>query len=158
MKKLAVALTAVTLIFSLSSCTQVAEQVAENAIGGDVEINEDGVTVTDENGNSISGGSNAKLPASWPAEVPAFDGTLISSAAQSSDNSHVAIWTSQEAAATTFENYKTALQDAGFSTVIFEGNASEVYTYSATGNGYEVSLQVGAAGGDTSVTLLVKKI
>ena len=88
-KSLVAALVTPALAFALTGCgagDDVAEKLTEKAVeeaaGGDtdVDIEDDGVTVTDENGEEASIGTT--LPDTFPVDdVPLVEGTVISATA-----------------------------------------------------------------------------
>jgi hypothetical protein len=74
---------AATLAFGIAGCGNAAEELTERAIeegtGGDVEIGDDGVTITDEEGNEVAIGDAAEVPETWPDDVPVPTGSIVSS-------------------------------------------------------------------------------
>ena len=144
----------------LASCGGIAEnaaeQAAEAAVGGDVDINDEGVTVTDDEGNEMAIGEGVSLPDTWPAEVPAFDGGTLSMVTVQKDGSANAMWqvdgTAEEAAAA----YGATLEAAGYtseSTSNIEGMMGGDYT----GNGYTVNVVSLAADNETTLMVTATK-
>lgn len=88
-KPLVAAASAVLLSLSVAGCgaaeDEIAEKLTEEAVeaagdGTEVDIEDDGVTVTDENGDEASIGT--EMPDSFPADdVPLVEGTVISATA-----------------------------------------------------------------------------
>jgi hypothetical protein len=156
------ALASVALILTpaLASCGQVAEkaaeQAAEQAIGGDVDVTDGGVTVTDEDGNQMAAGENVTIPDNWPAEVPVYDGGTLQVVTVQADGSASAMWatdgTPQEAATA----YAEALTSAGF-TEDSTSNMGGMIVNMYTGNGFEVSLNALDADGTTNLMVTVQK-
>ncbi|MDA3022209.1 MAG: hypothetical protein O2943_06030 [Actinomycetota bacterium] len=90
------AIAAVTLFVTpaLAACgesaEQAAEQIAENAMGGEVDIEEGNVTITDDQGNEMVAGADVALPENWPLPVP-DSGTLAMATVQT-DGTAYAMW------------------------------------------------------------------
>ncbi len=145
----------------LTSCggaaQQAAEEAAGNAIGGDVDINEDGVTVQDSAGNNITIGEDVALPDNWPAELPAYDGGKLASVMVAGDGSSInAIWMTDEDAATAAAAYGATLEAAGFTS----GTATNAEGMSGgdyTGNGYTVNVVALKGDGQTSLMINAEK-
>jgi len=88
-KALVAATSAVFLSLSVAGCgaaeDEIAEKLTEEAVeaagdGTEVDIEDDGVTVTDENGDEASIGT--EMPDSFPVDdVPLVEGTVISATA-----------------------------------------------------------------------------
>lgn len=153
---MAALIAAVTILPSVAACGQAAEQAAEQAVeqavGGDVDLDDGSVTVTDDEGNEMAIGEDVSLPDSWPADVPTYDGGSLAMVSVEGDGSAGASWmtdaTPEEAAAA----YGAALLDAGYteeSTTNMGGMVVNEYT----GNGYTVSIMSADAGEQTSLTV-----
>lgn len=129
---------------------QAAEQAAEEALGGDVDITDEGVTVTDDEGNEVAMGENVSLPDNWPAEIPVYDGGTLQMVSVQADGSATAMWmtdaTPQEAA----DAYGAALTSAGY-TADSNSNLGGMITGQYTGNGYSVGVNSLEADGQTTV-------
>jgi ABC-type Fe3+-hydroxamate transport system substrate-binding protein len=147
------------LALTLAGCGQAAEQAAEvaaeQALGGegqDVEITDEGVTVTDEEGNNVAIGENVAVPDNWPADVPLYDGGTLQMISVQADGSALAMWqvegTPEEAVAA----YTAALESAGY-TQDTTANMGGMITERYLGNGLEVSLQALDVDGTTSLTV-----
>lgn len=136
---------------------QAAEEAAGNAIGGNVDINSDGVTVEDSAGNNITIGDDVTLPDNWPSEVPTYDAGKLSSVMVAGDGSSVqAMWTTDATPEDAAKAYGDALLAAGFTagtTTNVEGMTGGDYT----GNGYAVNVAVIAAEGQTTVLVNASK-
>lgn len=91
-----------------------AEEAVEGAIGGDVDISDDSMTVTDAEGNEMAVGSDITIPDTWPAEVPLFDGTLSVASVQA-DGTAYAMWTTDLDASSAADTYGESLATAGYS-------------------------------------------
>ena len=68
------------LVLSLAGCSCVAQKVAETATGVKVDQNGNNVTVTGQNGTASLSSKEGKLPDGMPSDVPAYAGTIKSSA------------------------------------------------------------------------------
>lgn len=87
---------AVALIFTLSGCGAIkdkagemlAEKVAGELLGGDIDLDSDGgkITITDEDGQSVTLGTT-DLPDGWPddAVMPSLEHTIVSSVSSPAD-------------------------------------------------------------------------
>jgi hypothetical protein len=151
-------LAAATLLLSpaLAGCGQAAETVAENAMenalsGADVNIEDDSVTITDDQGNQMAAGENIALPDNWPAEVPAFDGGTLSIVTVSPDGVYAA-WTTDGSAQEVADAYGASLEDAGY-TVGTQGNAAGSIFREYKGNGWIVTIS--SAESDSETMLMV---
>ena len=73
------------LVFSLAGCSFVAQKAVEGATGVKVDQNGSNVTVTGKNGTASLSSKEGKLPDGLPSDVPAYAGTIKSSAAIATD-------------------------------------------------------------------------
>jgi hypothetical protein len=90
MKWVAVLIVGALLVVGLGGCSCVSNQIAKTAVQNatGVKVNEGGksVTVTGKNGQTATLSSQeGKLPEGLPSDVPAYSGTIKSSAAISTD-------------------------------------------------------------------------
>lgn len=141
----------------LTGCGQAAEKAVEEGVeqgtGGDVNIEDDGLTFKDEQGNELSLGGQAALPASWPASVPTPGGQLMLGTA-SADGATNGVWTIDEGIGAAYGDYASALAAAGFTaqdTFEIEGGRTARFT----GTGYEVTVVAAESGGTTSLNVSV---
>ena len=155
----AVAVAALALSPALAACGQaaeeVAEQAAEQAIGGDVEVNDDGVTVTDEEGNEVAIGEDVAVPDTWPSEVPLYEGGTLQMVSVQADGAATAMWLADGTPAEVAADYGAALEEAGF-TADSESNMGGMVVNSYTGNGLTVSMQVLESDGQTSLMVIAE--
>lgn len=78
-------LLAASLLLALTGCQKIKDKLAhkaeesavEAASGGDVKVSSGGVTVTTDKGTVAM---DNKLPADWPADLPAYPGATIKAA------------------------------------------------------------------------------
>jgi len=154
---LAIAL-AVPALAGCSSAVQGAvEKAAGQAIGGNVDINSNGLSVTDSNGNQVQIGSDVTMPDNWPAAVPKFDGGKLTSVMVAGDGASVnAMWSTDASAADAAKAYGDALTSAGF-TQDQTTNAGGVESSQYSGNGYTVNMVVSSAGDGTTVLVNAEK-
>ena len=147
------------LALTLAGCGQAAEQAAEiaaeQALGGegqDVEFNDEGVTVTDDEGNEMAIGENVAVPDNWPADVPLYDGGTLQMIAVQADGSAIAMWQVDGAPADVVAAYSASLEAAGY-TQDTTSNMGGMIVEQYTGNGMTVSLQSLDVDGATSLTV-----
>lgn len=91
----------------------VAEQAVEGAMGGDVDISDNSMTMTDAEGNEMAVGEGVSVPASWPADVPLFDGELTMVTVQA-DGTAYAMWMIEDAPEAAADTYGAQLEGAGY--------------------------------------------
>jgi hypothetical protein len=133
------------------------EKAAGDAIGGNVDINSNGLSLTDSNGNQVQLGENVTMPGNWPADVPQFAGGKLVSVMVAGDGASAnAMWTTDTATADAAKAYADALTGAGF-TQDQNANAAGAETGQYSGNGYTVNVIVSGSGGTTSVLVNAEK-
>lgn len=140
----ACAAAALGLALALAGCGSAGENAAEQAIeaenpGTDVELDGDGVKVTDEEGNTSEFGTGADLPDGWPEVVPVPAGEVTFSS-QSGGDFTVGV-TADGSAQDVYNAWKSDLEGAGFTekdAANFGGN----YLGTFTGNGYDVGYTI----------------
>lgn len=140
---------------ALASCgdaiQQGAEQLAEGAVGGNVDITDEGVTIEGEGGENLSMGSNLALPDSWPPDVPAFEGGSLSVVSVSGGSAN-AMWTYDGTGDDALAAYRSALESAGY-VIETESTIGGLTVINARGNGYGVDATIGEVAGQTSITV-----
>lgn len=102
-------------ILALTGCGSATESIIENQTGTEIETNEDGIKITDGQGDSFQTGEDIDVPDSWPSNVPLYDGTLTSAIAAGGGVS--LIWTTDAGVAEAFDTYSADLESAGFKPV-----------------------------------------
>jgi hypothetical protein len=133
------------------------EKAAGDAIGGNVDINDNGLSVTDSNGNQVQIGEDVTMPDNWPAEVPQFSGGKLASVMVAGDGASVnAMWTTDASVADAAKAYDEALIGAGF-TQDQTTSAADAVSNSYSGNGYTITLIVGGSDGQTTVLVNAEK-
>lgn len=147
---------AVTLIAipSLAACgestEQAAEQIAENAMGGDVDIEEDSVTITDEQGNEMVAGADIALPENWPLPVP-NSGSLAMATVQT-DGTAYAMWVGDGSAKKAADDYGQLLVAEGYA-LTQETNLDGAIMRDYSAMGMFVSVVVGETEGETTIAV-----
>jgi len=140
------AATALLLSPGLAGCGQAVEKAAEIAAEqglegvGDVDINEDVVTLTDDEGNEAAIGENVPIPDSWPSAVPLYDGGQVAMVSVNAEEGAMIMWRIELSATDAADAYAALLEDAGF-TEDSTTNAGGMIISQYTGNGYTISLQ-----------------
>jgi hypothetical protein len=137
-----------------SSVEQAAEQAAEQALGGDVTIDDESMTFTDEEGNEIAVGEGIDLPANWPANVPAFEGGTLGVASVNADGTASAMWTTETSSADVVAAYGATLEGAGY-TQTSTSAMGDLNIADYTGNGQTVNVSAIAADGTTTLVITV---
>lgn len=133
------------------------EKAAGDAIGGNVDINSNGLSVTDSNGNQVQIGEDVAVPDNWPAEVPKLEGAKLASVMVAGNGSSVnAMWTTDASAADAMKSYSDALTSAGY-TNDNTTNAGGVESTSWTGNGYSINVVAQSSDGQTNVIVSAEK-
>jgi len=159
-----VLVSALTLAGCSSSTDSVGEQMAEELIEsgteGDVEIDVDdeSMSMTDEEGGGFSAGDEAELPPAFPDDVPLFTyGTLIA-AAVLPDDGFTATWRMESPEVGLVETYITEWENAGFTQGGFldmSTDGTRVWTYQMTSPDLEVAVSATIADGDETEDNLV---
>jgi len=171
-RKLALLSVAATFVFIGAACgsssgdlsDKIAEKAAENASGGDVDINsEDGkVTYKDDEGNETEidvSGDGAELPKDFPEELAPPKGVKIVSATTNTVNGEKTLYVLGEAEGTVEEFYnglKTQLEEAGYTIendTMMSGTDGGYAGITAKKGSTEVTASV--AGGDKKDTVAI---
>ncbi len=136
-------------------CRRAREKAEERAIerqtGGAVQISGGNVTLRID-GGTVAVGANAKVPASFPAEVPVYPGARVGMAAESSQNGKTG-WSltleTGDARDKVSAFYRSSLAGFKQSSVLDLGDA-EMSVWQ--GDRYDVTLMI-ATGADQKTTL-----
>ena len=150
------AIATLTLIFTpaLTACgegaEQAVEQFAENAIGGDVDIEEGNVSIKDEQGNEMVVGADIALPENWPLPVPR-SGTLAMATVQT-DGTAYAMWVVDGPAAQVADDYGQLLIAEGYA-LNQETNLDGAIMRDYSAMGMFVSVVVGETEGETTIAV-----
>lgn len=134
---------------------QVGEQLGEQAIDGEVDIEDDGITITDEQGNQFGVGAGTQIPATWPADVPLFIGGDLVLAASQADGTATALWESPTSVADAAAAYDRILTDAGF-TRDQDADLAGTVVRTYRGELHTVNVTVARTGGTTNLNVSVQ--
>lgn len=129
----------------------VAEQAVEEAMGGDVDITDDSMTMTDAEGNEMAVGESISVPDSWPADVPLFDGTLAMVTVQAEGGAY-AMWTSDMSPQDAVDAYGAQLEASGY-TLQQEASMAGTEVREYVSSTLMVSVVAGTAEGSTTLTV-----
>jgi hypothetical protein len=150
------------LTFFVSGCgaaeDEVAEQLTEEAVeaagdGTEVDIEGEEVTVTDENGDSASIGTD--LPDDFPVDdVPLLEGTIVSATGVAGE-SYMVMMDVEGEPETLHEEALGMLTDAGY-TSDTEMTQEGYYATTVTKEGFSVGLTTVAGESATSVQYVVQ--
>lgn len=91
-----------------------AEQVAEDVMGGDVEIDDNSMTVTDDEGNQVSVGEGIAVPGTWPDDIPLYGEGELAMVTVQADGTAYAMWTLTGAPDAAMDAYSAQLEGAGY--------------------------------------------
>lgn len=133
---------------------QLAEELGGQVIDGEVDIEDDSLTITDQEGNEFSAGGGSEIPDSWPGAVPVYpDGVLVLATSQS-DGTATALWetaASVNEAATTYDDVMTS---QGF-TLDKDATISGAIVRTYSGDLHAVNVTVANTAGMTNVNIAV---
>jgi len=150
------AMAAITMIVTpaLAACGEsaelAAEQIAENAMGGDVDIEDGNVTIKDEQGNEMVAGQDVALPANWPLPVP--DSGSLAMATVQTDGTAYAMWVVDGSATQVADAYGQLLIAEGYA-LNQETNLDGAIMRDYSGMGMFVSVVVGETEGETTIAV-----
>jgi hypothetical protein len=150
------AIAAMTLIITpaLAACGEsaelAAEQIAEDAMGGDVDIEDGNVTITDEQGNEMVAGADVALPANWPLPVP-NSGSLAMATVQT-DGTAYAMWVVDGSATQVADDYGQLLIAEGYA-LNQDTNLDGAIMRDYSAMGMFVSVVVGETEGETTIAV-----
>lgn len=133
---------------------QLAEELGGQVIDGEVDIEDDSLTITDQEGNEFAAGSGTEIPDSWPGDVPLYpDGELVLATSQS-DGTATALWettSSVDDAATTYDD---ALTSQGF-TLDQDAMIAGAVVRTYSGDLHTVNVTLADTAGTTNVNIAV---
>jgi hypothetical protein len=138
------------------------ERLAEEMMGGDVDINaEDGsVKLTDEEGNTSEYGSGAELPEGWPSDLALPDGVTILGSSTRTENGVETMFVTGESETSLddlYEQIKKQLTDAGYE-IVNDSNMSSssggFASVEATGDEYTANVTISEDQATNKTTLL----
>lgn len=150
------AIAALTIIVTpaLTACGEsaelAAEQIAENAMGGDVDIEDGNVAITDEQGNEMVAGADVALPENWPLPVP-NSGSLAMATVQT-DGTAYAMWVVDGSATQVADDYGQLLIAEGYA-LNQDTNLDGAIMRDYSAVGMFVSVVVGETEGETTIAV-----
>jgi hypothetical protein len=174
-KKILIAASILTLavfaIASFSGCAKIGTKLLESAIekasGGSADINlqNGGVSVKDENGGQTQIGENVKIPDGWPSETPLYPDVKLSMSTKTKNsdtgkNEFSVLGEATKGTAKDIYNWYKDKFGSGWEV------ATDQYTESSDGDfavldfkssKYEVSIMITAAEKTTTLTMVVKE-
>ena len=100
-------------VSALAGCGSTAETTIESGTDTEIEADEEGVEITDDEGNSFPAGEDVEVPDSWPSDVPLYDGQLFSAIAAGGGANLT--WLTDSSVNDAFAEYSAQLESAGFS-------------------------------------------
>jgi len=139
---------------------QMAEELIESGTDGDVEveIDDDSMSMTDEEGGGFSAGGEAQLPPAFPDDIPLFTyGTLVA-AAVLPDDGFTATWQMERPDEALVEAYVAEWESVGFTRGGFldmSTDGTRVWTYQMTSPDLEVAVSATIADGNDAEDSLV---
>ena len=162
-KKIAI-IAAIMLVFSLGGwgCAEkAAEKTAEKAIEGasggavDVDIDDESITITDQNTNTTATYGQNELPDAWPSDIEIYDGEIIHTQSTSDEDSALvsATVTSDKSLDSVYDYYQNNLPDAGW-TVSSTLTTEEIKTLTAE-KGNQVLSLLATTGDETASTYTI---
>jgi hypothetical protein len=138
----------------LAGCgEQVAEQIGEQALNGEVDIDDDSISITDDEGNEFSAGSGTEIPASWPQAVPLFPGGELVLATSQSDGSATALWETTQSIDEAAAAYDAVLVSSGF-TLDQDANIDGTIVRTYQGGENAANVTVADVEGTTNVSVV----
>ena len=147
------------LVFSLMGCSFVAQKAVEGATGVKVDQNGNNVTVTGKNGTASLSSKEGKLPDGMPSDVPAYAGTIKSSATLATEegtNYTFEVATSDDAA-TVQSWYKDKLTSSGWTvtgTVTSGSESAMVSAKKGEKNNIVVTIGKNTSDGKTEIAVI----
>jgi len=143
------------LMFSLVGCQSIAEKATETAIedatGVKVDQDGDSVTITGEDGSSITASEGGELPEGFPEDAPVYDGVITTSLV-SEENFTIGVETDDEWT-TVWDWYVSELESEGW-TKTTELKLEDSGMLSGEKGDRLIQLTIGPASSDDAATLI----
>lgn len=134
---------------------QVGEQLGDQAVDGQVDIEGDGITITDEEGNQFGAGAGTEIPRSWPGDVPLFtDGELVLAASQAGGVA-TALWETPKSVTDAASGYDRTISAAGF-TLERDADLAGTVVRTYRNELHTVNVTVARTGGTTNLNVSVQ--
>jgi len=135
-----------------STTEEMIENLIESGTGNGVEIDDDSLSMTDEEGGGFAAGDEVDLPPAFPTDVPLFTyGTLIA-AAVFPEEGFTATWRMEVPDEALVETYIAEWENAGFTQGGFldmSTDGTRIWTYQMTSPDLEVAVSATIAEGDS---------
>ncbi len=147
------------VVLALSAVTgdcgeRMAEQIGGEIVDGQVEIDDDSISITDDEGTEFEAGGGAQIPASWPSDVPVFPSGDVVLATSQSDGTATALWETAATAEAAADEYDALLVGQGFA-MDEDSTVAGAIIRSYTGDLHSVNVTVARIDGMTSLTVAV---
>jgi len=164
-KTLVTGVLVVLLALALAGCggdkaaEEITEQVAGEAIGGDVEVDDDTVTVTTDEGQATISGGEGALAEGFPEEFPIYDGATVKASAAvetGGATQYTATLGTSDPVGDVFDWYKSELSSNGWSIeneMRVSTGEGESAVVSAKKDGMEAAATIAEDGGETAVVI-----
>jgi hypothetical protein len=157
-RTIGIMLVGVALTFAVTGCGLIAQQAIQKATGVSVDKNGNQVTVTGPNGQKATvAGDQNKLPDGLPSTVPAYAGTVKTSASVTTDKgtTYTFVIQTSDDVATVAKWYKGQLTDKGWKieALVNGGNAS-IVTAKLGSSSIQVQAGPDSSGGGTAIAVV----
>jgi hypothetical protein len=150
MKRIWLALVALTLASGVTGCGKIREMIAGRAAEKAVETSTGGDVKISTGQGSLTG--SASMPAGWPSSVPQYPGSKVTTS-MSTPQGKTAILETTDAIGSVASFYKSALSGMKLQADVDMGT-SKVLTFNK-GPQQNVSVTISQSGGKTMVTISV---
>lgn len=162
MKRLLVGALVIALAFALVGCKSTSEKISGGVVGGDVEVDEDRVTIeTDEGQTTIAGGEGV-LVDEFPKDFPLYDDarveTSTSFGSPDGRNQVYVLLSSDDSVSDVYDWYKRKLPSGGWTLtddVKMSTGDGELAQLVAESGEREAALMIDASDGGTQIVINV---
>lgn len=124
-KRILMVVLVVALAFSVAGCKKISEKIGEKvgeeiagrAVGGDVDVDGDSVTIQTDDGEVSIQGDTGEIPEDFPSDFPIYDGVKVDSSSKMAGETDATFYInllSDDAVNDIYEWYKTELADEGW--------------------------------------------
>jgi len=152
------------MAFSIAGCgkslsQKAAEKYIEGQTGAEVDLQDDGVTITDKDGNTISAKSGKGLPSGWPSDIPYYKKGKIeqsSSMALPQGKNYALVISSNDSVEDIMGYYKEEFSSDW--NIDMEMNMGDVATLMLSKDGVSVSVGVDVEKGEISQSIITSTI
>jgi len=125
MKRVFVCIVVLALALGLVGCKSIGDKIGEEvgeeivggALGGDVEVDGDSVTLETDDGAITVEGDTGNIPEDFPAEFPLYDGLEVDSSSSISGDTDTSFYMnllSADETADIYDWYKSEFEDGGW--------------------------------------------